>query len=444
MEEKLNIKINFILPATSAYDESLQIMMASGNYDDVVLYPSATNNTFLEGVENRLYIAVNDLLPSYENILKYTAQAEFEELKVMKDDKIYGIPRTTVNRADGYAVRKDWLDKLGISLPESGYITTDQLYQILHAFTYDDPDGNGLNDTYGFTHYGNITTIFDFTFGVCGWQEYDGEYMDLKYSRTNDAYKRLLAFQQKLWVDGLFDPDWATINSTVMVDRFDTGLTGMMRRFAGHASNDEIKGKQLNPSFEMAYIYGVVESEDQIPNYRGTMFSTGLWGLYAISSRAEKPEKIMEFFDYLLSDEGWYEVQSGVEGAEWNWVDGVRMATDAYDANAKRRNFVRRYGDASFFVHVNTDIELRNRTVNRIQVCVDNCIDSLDYGYQPAVTTDPIFIDYNKYMTTEISKIITGARSVDDWDEILDGWYAAGGESYIAEMQAHIAQTQGK
>mgnify|MGYP004548220497 FL=1 len=79
MEEKLNIKINFILPATSAYDESLQIMMASGNYDDVVLYPSATNNTFLEGVENGLYIAVNDLLPSYENILKYTAQAEFEE-----------------------------------------------------------------------------------------------------------------------------------------------------------------------------------------------------------------------------------------------------------------------------------------------------------------------------------------------------------------------------
>lgn len=113
----------------------------------------------------------------------------------MKDDKIYGIPRTTVNLADGYAVRKDWLDKLGISLPESGYVTTDQLYQILHAFTYDDPDGNGLNDTYGFTHYGNITTIFDFTFGVCGWQEYDGEYMDLKYSRTNDAYKRLLAFQ---------------------------------------------------------------------------------------------------------------------------------------------------------------------------------------------------------------------------------------------------------
>ncbi len=49
MEEKLNIKIN---------------LMASGNYDDVVLYPSATNNTFLEGVENGLYIAVNDLLPA--------------------------------------------------------------------------------------------------------------------------------------------------------------------------------------------------------------------------------------------------------------------------------------------------------------------------------------------------------------------------------------------
>ena len=445
LEEKLNIKIKLILPASSAYVESLQIMIASGEYDDLVLYNNGVKDpTYKEAVKNGLYIAVNDLLPNYPNLLQYTNPAEFDELKILGDDRIYGVPRTTVNRADGFAIRKDWLDNLGIPFPEDGYLTTDELYDILYAFTFKDPDGNGQNDTYGFTHYGNIAPVFQFTFGLVGWQDYDGEYMDLKYSKTADNYKRCLAFNNKLWMDGLFDPDWPTINSSVMIDRLDSGVTGMCQRFAGHTSTDVIKGKSLNPNYELGYIFGVVESREDIDSYCGSMFSTGSWGIWAISSQAEHPEKIMEFLDYLISDEGWWETQSGPEGVAWNWVDGERVATDKYDSGIKSRNFGRRFGDASFFVHINTDKELRELTVSRIQKCVDNCIDSLDYGYVPSISDDPVFIDYNKYMTTEISKIITGARPVDDWDEILEGWYQAGGDQYIAEMQAHIAESQGK
>ena len=237
VEEKLNIKINLILPATSAYVESLQIMIASGEYDDLVLYNNGVKDpTYKEAVKNGLYIAVNDLLPDYPNLLQYTNAAEFDELKILGDDQIYGVPRTTVNRADGYAIRKDWLDNLGIPFPEDGYLTTDELYDILYAFTFKDPDGNGQNDTYGFTHYGTIAPIFQFTFGLIGWQDYDGEYMDLKYSKTADNYKRCLAFNNKLWMDGLFDPDWPTIGSNVMIDRLDSGVTGMCQRFAGHIS----------------------------------------------------------------------------------------------------------------------------------------------------------------------------------------------------------------
>ena len=47
-------------------------------------------------------------------------------------------------------------------------------------------------------------------------------------------------------------------------------------------------------------------------------------------------------------------------------------------------------------------------------------------------------------MNTQISKIIIGERPVDDWDEILDGWYNAGGDSYVADMQAYITANQAK
>ena len=120
IEETLNIKLNFITPAASAYDEALQIMLASGEYVDLVLYPTASNNSYLEGVRNGLYIAINDLLADCPNLMAYTNDAAFNELKIMKDDQIYGVPRCTVVRADGYPIRTDWLENLGIELPENG------------------------------------------------------------------------------------------------------------------------------------------------------------------------------------------------------------------------------------------------------------------------------------------------------------------------------------
>jgi putative aldouronate transport system substrate-binding protein len=43
--------------------------------------------------------------------------------------------------------RQDWLDKLGLKAPGNyrGFV------QVAKAFTEQDPDGNGQNDTYGIT-----------------------------------------------------------------------------------------------------------------------------------------------------------------------------------------------------------------------------------------------------------------------------------------------------
>ena len=41
-------------------------------------------------------------------------------------------------------IRQDWLDNLGLEIPT----TFDELLEVIRAFTEDDPDGNGENDTY--------------------------------------------------------------------------------------------------------------------------------------------------------------------------------------------------------------------------------------------------------------------------------------------------------
>ena len=74
-----------------------------------------------------------------------------------------------------------------------------------------------------------------------------------------------------------------------------------------------------------------------------------------------------------------------------------------------------------------------------IDVTLENYIPALDRGYVPAIATDPAFIEYNAYMNEQINKIIVGEVEVDEWDNILEGWYAAGGEEYVNDMRAYIA-----
>ena len=52
-----------------------------------------------------------------------------------------------VTGAELMYVRKDWLDRLGLEPPE----TLEEYYEVIRAFTLDDPDGNGVQDTIGLT-----------------------------------------------------------------------------------------------------------------------------------------------------------------------------------------------------------------------------------------------------------------------------------------------------
>lgn len=90
-------------------------------------------------------------------VTEYMEESTFYELmdkdllNLLTDENgdIWGIPIDSaqpVFEVRGY--RKEWLDNLGLSVPD----TTEEFYEVMRAFTYDDPDRNGENDTFG--HYG--------------------------------------------------------------------------------------------------------------------------------------------------------------------------------------------------------------------------------------------------------------------------------------------------
>lgn len=446
IENALNLDIEVQLPPSTSYTESLQMMLASGEYPELVLFPNHTDTMFVDACRDGVILPLNDFLDDTPNLMKYSYDVSWKTLQILGDGKIFGVPRTSIARADGYMLRKDWLDKLGITYDETKPMTLEKFVEIARAFTFDDPDGNNINDTYGIgaccDDAGNITPLFGWAFGLIGWHEYDGEYMDLMYSRTHDNYKRALQFSADMWKEGLVDPDWPTVKSDIKIERFIKGVTGSYGEFAGWITEKQDLGRELNPDFSIGYITGLIENEGD-PVQGGT-FSTGFWGEWCLTTACEKPERVMQFLDYLLSDYCWDDVMYGPKGVTWD-VDenGEAYALPALSDYVLGRAILRRNDAPGFFVKLNQSAEDRNRIEGLIDSCIKQAVFSEDEGFRPTIADDPTFIDYQKNMNVQISKIIIGDRPVDDWDEILDGWYKAGGETYIKEMQEYIIASKG-
>ncbi|MBO1722884.1 sugar ABC transporter substrate-binding protein, partial [Extibacter sp. GGCC_0201] len=67
--------------------------------------------------------------------------------------KLKGIACAPGEQLWSFLIRQDWLDNLGLYMPT----TAEELLDVMRAFTFDDPDGNGKDDTYGFTAAGGGT-----------------------------------------------------------------------------------------------------------------------------------------------------------------------------------------------------------------------------------------------------------------------------------------------
>ncbi len=117
--------------------------------------------------------------------------------------------------------RQDWAKTVGITRAPQ---TVDELYEMLKRFALNDPDRNGKNDTYGIT-----TQQYPFGmhayFGINpeSWVLEDGRYIPGKLSKKN---VEALKFMRRLFQEKILDPEFATNNRNVIMQKFSQNLFG--------------------------------------------------------------------------------------------------------------------------------------------------------------------------------------------------------------------------
>ena len=109
----------------------------------------------------------------------------------------------------GFQIRKDWLANLGLDVPT----TPDELLDVARAFTNDDPDGNGENDTWGLTSAGGGQGVGEIRNLKLMWGPTDFYIADGKASHyvVDGTEKAFLDFMRTAVQEGIIEPNWYTI-----------------------------------------------------------------------------------------------------------------------------------------------------------------------------------------------------------------------------------------
>lgn len=142
MEQEYGIKFKVNFPPRNNYLEKVNLMITSGDIKGIILYFTP------DDVVKAIYDDVIEPLDTYlEDNSIYKSLPESMRLMYRFYDKTWAIPKGLTPNIFSRAIRKDWLDNLGLKVPE----TVDELYEACRQFTFNDPDGNGKDDTYGTT-----------------------------------------------------------------------------------------------------------------------------------------------------------------------------------------------------------------------------------------------------------------------------------------------------
>lgn len=441
MELATNTKIELEVPPQANYAEKLQLMLVSGEYPDVVNFPDFSDKLFVQGVQDGLFVPINEYLDQTPNIKEHTYEDAFDAVRVMNDENIYMIARN-----DGFCVRADWLEKSGITPAEDRSLSKDEFVELLKFFTEGDPDGNGKKDTYGMVPVASATGYLEpvllGAFDLLGWQKTDSGYMNPYYDKNNENLEAALNYSADLWTSGYIHPDWPVVKGYDFAEKFYAGEVGLIPAFAGYNYSTEEKLKEVNPDAACTYISGVRDDDDVL---HGATQVPGIWGGWAITKECEHPEKVMEIFDWMLSDEGWKIIMYGKPGLNYEEKDGkiIPKQDDKSVVDAKTNSwcsiFMRRSTAPEFYTSTMAlDADRQAEVEGWIKIAMDSVVFSQDFGKKPDISNDAAFIEAENKRQEVMTKVLLGSADYADYQKEMENWYTKGGQEYIDQMNEYI------
>ncbi|GMQ55780.1 extracellular solute-binding protein [Vallitalea sediminicola] len=411
-ENGIKAKLELLQLPQGSYSEKLDSRITDGNVPDIIWFRDEIDKKYAEQgmlVDLTDYIKDSKIFSVAMEACNKSRIASYPYLLRIR----YNTPKIAV-------VRKDWLDELELSVPE----TVQDYYNVLKAFANSDFDHNGKKDAYGITVTGDtdrLDDIFNAAFSMpTTWiKDENGKYI---YSKVSWCEKEKLAFYRKLVEEKILDPEYAITKWDSMEEKLYTGKVGMVIGSAGKVI--EIYNTKLkNVGVETDLIPldpPIGNSGNGLAPVDVTREDRG----FGISAQCEQIDLAFRVLEFMASDEGQLLDRLGIEGREYTTDDNGNITR-----TRKGEEWYARFFDVPSWespVPLLSDIAQESLDITDKYYTEDiNFEIPKEYGTK----WDEMDNLYKEYSY----KIINGEIGIEKFDEFVEKWYKAGGEE-ITEL----------
>ncbi|GAA5202811.1 extracellular solute-binding protein [Microbacterium jejuense] len=328
LEDVIGVDLDMTWVPNASYGDKVNITLAGDDLPQVMVI-QGKDPGFVRNAEAGAFWDLTDYLKDYPNL-----KTTFPEVQKASsvNGKVYGVFRARDVMRETAIIRKDWLENLGLDMPK----TTEDLAKVAKAFTEDDPDGNGVDDTYGLIvpkWPGTIGTnspwdAIETWYGAGNkWTEQDGE---LVPNFTTDEWLDAVEFERSLVEDGVVNADFATFDSAKWNEPFLTGKGGIILDV--HSRAQQLIGlfKQSDPEGFDKYvdISGNLLGPDSDELH--ALPTAGYSGFLAIPKSSVRTEAdlrgVLEVLNKLNSEEAGPIINNGIEGVHYTVEDDLAVA----------------------------------------------------------------------------------------------------------------------
>lgn len=363
IKDRFNVTLNFI--GYNLDNNVLNAGLAAGEMGDLIVLGDV-NNQFMQIFDAGLIMDWSELdLTPYENIntyMKDSMDSISEYVKSVRDvDGIWGFGHevalernTWQNMIDpDYAlqIRFDAWEKAG--KPELK--TLEDLPAFLKALQDAVPENDKGEKTYAYGGFGDWEDcVMKFTWDLMtfyGYQEFD--FMGVNYATRDivnpldegSLYYRALKVNNELYRMGLFDPESVSQN----FDTYSQKLAGgryLMALWGWIISQFNSADRAANNVGYTTFLIG-----DSAPAMNTLSTKGGTWP-WLIGANCEYPERVLEIYDWLCSEEGTIVMFYGPKGLCWDYnAEGIPEMTElgwACQEYKKETEMPAEYGGGTF------------------------------------------------------------------------------------------------
>lgn len=475
-EYGINIEVEWSADA-SQFNSKLNTAIASGDVPDLFQVGDAEQMTKL--VRADMVADLTDAFEKYASPLvkeRFSTEAGKAALEAATfDGQLKYIPinvTESLNNMDLCYIRQDWVENLGMELPK----TMEDLKELAIAFTKNDPDGNGENDTYGLAIQGK-DGLSGFTSFFTGFGVYPGSWHDgmLFYSKDADGkvvwdgekpeMKEGFQWLQDLYKEGAIAKDFSTYDSTMAFEDLNGGKAGICIGARGYPA---WAIHNTYPNNKDAKWYAM-----KMPAKEGT--DTLLVGFqplnsaYAVSKECKNPEAVIkmlnlvteisdsdsEMFDPYFFDENRtvcgdaYMVPIEDPQEERSATQAICSAIEKKDGSALSEDYKKIYdntlkfqqdGSADCWSDWNRYYPAEGHAYYVIyEMNKDTQITNNLWQALPSSTMLPKLAVWKKTFDEAFVNIVSGA-DLSTWDQTLTTWAQLGGDDIKKEIEVSLGK----